>query len=117
MPLLIPHRHLPVVEQPLQLVLQMARFLSHPLTQNVHLVLQLTPLAPHPLHLRIPRISHLGPQLATGCAKQIRLVLHIRLADQAIARQLHVVSQNSAHCLHDRDGLVLREAGLCEVFD
>ena len=104
-PLLLPHRHLPIIKQPLQIILNTARFLPQLLPQNIHLMLQLIPFRAHPLHLPRSQIPYLGLEFRTRGAEEVRFVLDVALGDQPLPREHHVLDQETPHRFHQGDGL------------
>jgi hypothetical protein len=113
--LLLPHRHFPIVKQPLQLILERPRLLSQSLPQNINFVLQLRSFRAHALIPAFPRIPDFGFQLATCGAEEVGFVFNVGFGDEAGARERHVGDEHSADGFHERCRLVARVCRFVEL--
>jgi len=72
--LLHPHRHFPIVEHALKLILHIAGVLRHSLVQDIDFMLQLRALGAHLLRRSFAIILDFGAEFTTRCAEEIGLL-------------------------------------------
>lgn len=108
--LLLAHHHAAVVKHAAHGVVERQAVLAELLGEDVDLVLEQGALLAQLLVGHAAVVAHLGAELGAGGAEEVRLVVHVGLADEPALRHVQVRRQQVAHRLHGRDGLPQRVA-------